>query len=238
MLPSLLGLPASRQAETVKHARADEIIELLGLSSFADRICGELSTGTRRFAELGLMVAMGSSVVLLDEPMAGIAQREVEAFAPVLREIRDHLDATVLVIDHDIPMMMQLADRLYVMAAGELIAEGPPEAIREDPAVIAAYLGVDERAVNRSGVGSDGRPPGATGGVWEAFRRPMTSGQRQAALLLVPLTIALVLYGRPPDGPAGGSGLRSRLPPPSPAPTPTCPTRSPRESRSARRPRR
>ena len=184
VLPSLLGLPASRQAETVKRDPAAEIIELLGLSAFADRVCGELSTGTRRFAELGLMVAMGSSVVLLDEPMGGIAQREVEAFAPVLREIRDHLDATILVIDHDIPIMMQLADRLYVMAAGELIAEGPPEAIREDPAVIAAYLGTDEAA----------RQPlwGRTvtvdlrallDGVWRALRRPMTSGQRQSALL-------------------------------------------------------
>ena len=151
VLPSLLGLPASFKAERDKQMRAEELLELLGLSSFATKNCGELSTGTRRFAELGLMVAMDSSVVLLDEPMAGIAQREVEAFTPVIREIRDHLDATMVIIDHDIPMMVGLVDRLYVMAAGTMIAEGPPSLIREDPAVIAAYLGTDERAISRSG---------------------------------------------------------------------------------------
>ncbi len=151
LLPSVLGLPASRQAEADKTRRAAEAIELMGLAQFADRPCGELSTGTRRFAELGLMAAMGSHVILLDEPMAGIAQREVEAFAPVLRELRDHLDATIVVVDHDIPMMMSIADRLYVMAAGSLIAEGPPELVRDDAAVIAAYLGVDERVLQRSG---------------------------------------------------------------------------------------
>ncbi len=106
----------------------------------------------RRFAELGCMVAMGSEVVLLDEPTAGIAQREVEAFVPVLREIRDHLGATMVVVDHDIPMLMGLVDRVYVMALGRIIAKGPPDVVRNDPAVIAAYLGTDERAIERSGV--------------------------------------------------------------------------------------
>jgi ABC-type branched-subunit amino acid transport system ATPase component len=111
----------------------------------------ELSTGTRRFAELMTMIALGADVLLLDEPTAGIAQREVEAFAPVLRDIRAHLDATVVVIEHDIPLMISLVDRLYVLAAGQLIAEGPPQLVCEDEAVIAAYLGTDERVIHRSG---------------------------------------------------------------------------------------
>ena len=151
VVPSLLDLPPARRSERWKGRSAGEIVELLGLTPFADRTCSELSTGTRRLAELGCLVAMGCEVLLLDEPTAGLAQREVEAFTPVLREIRDHLDATMIVIDHDIPMVMGLVDRLYVMSAGTVIAEGDPRLLREDPAVIAAYLGTDERAILRSG---------------------------------------------------------------------------------------
>jgi ABC-type branched-subunit amino acid transport system ATPase component len=137
--------------ERAKDVRAHELVDLLGLGPWAGRHVSELSTGTRRVAELGCIVALGARVLLLDEPMAGLAQREVEAFAPVLSEIRDHLGATMLVIDHDIPMVTAIADRLYVLAAGRVIAEGEPRVVREDPAVIAAYLGTDERAISRSG---------------------------------------------------------------------------------------
>jgi ABC-type branched-subunit amino acid transport system ATPase component/branched-subunit amino acid ABC-type transport system permease component len=158
VVPSLLRLPPARTGERWKQLRAAEIVELLGLGPFATRNCSELSTGTRRLAELGCLVAMGCDVLLLDEPTAGIAQREVEAFTPVLREIRDHLDATMIVIDHDLPMVMDLVDRLYVMSAGTIIADGDPHELRADPAVIAAYLGTDERAILRSGAVSAGRP--------------------------------------------------------------------------------
>jgi ABC-type branched-subunit amino acid transport system ATPase component/ABC-type branched-subunit amino acid transport system permease subunit len=151
VLPSLLGLPSSTEAEHTKDVRAEELIDLLGLGPFATLTCGELSTGTRRFVDLGLLLATGSRILLLDEPTAGIAQREVEQFTPVLREVRDHLDATIVVIDHDIPMLVGLVDRLYVMSAGELIADGDPRVVREDPAVVAAYLGTDERVISRSG---------------------------------------------------------------------------------------
>ena len=151
VVPSLLGLPPSRQAERRKTLEADALVDLLGLGAYAHRHVVELSTGTRRLVELGCMVSLGARVLLLDEPTAGIAQREVEAFRPVLREIRDHLDATVVVIEHDIPTITDVADRLYVLAAGKVIAEGPPRLLREDPAVIAAYLGTDERVIARSG---------------------------------------------------------------------------------------
>lgn len=150
-VPSMFGLPPSRRAEHRKQLRAEEILELLGLAPYERLNCSELSTGMRRFAELGCMLAMGCRTLLLDEPTAGIAQREVEVFTPVLKEVREHLGATMLIIDHDLPMITSLVDRLYVMAAGELIAEGDPEVLREDPAVAAAYLGADERAIQRSG---------------------------------------------------------------------------------------
>jgi ABC-type branched-subunit amino acid transport system ATPase component len=140
-MPSLLCLPPSWAAERRKELRSTELMELLGLSAYAERRTAELSTGTRRIVELGCIVAMGADVILLDEPTGGIAQREVEAFTPVLRRIRDHLDATLIVVAHDVPMVMGLVDRLYVLASGQLIAEGPPDLLSRDQAVIAAYLG-------------------------------------------------------------------------------------------------
>ena len=151
VVPSLLGLPPSRRAERRKDVRADELVELLGLQHYATKEVSELSTGVRRLAELGTMIGLGARVLLLDEPTAGIAQREVEAFRPVLAEIRDHLGATIVLVEHDIPLVMGLVDRLYVLASGELIAEGPPSLLREDARVVAAYLGTDERVISRSG---------------------------------------------------------------------------------------
>ena len=151
VVPSVLGLPPSREAEQRKTVRAEELLELLGLARFGGLHVAELSTGMRRLAELGCLVGLGADVLLLDEPTAGIAQREVEAFRPVLRELRSHLGASMLVIEHDIPLMMGLVDRLYVLANGRVIAEGKPSVLRDDPEVIAAYLGTDERAIVRSG---------------------------------------------------------------------------------------
>jgi len=150
LIPSLLSLPPSTAAERRKSVRADELVGLLGLGEHAHRSIAGLSTGTRRFVELGCMIALDVPVLLLDEPTAGIAQREVEAFRPVLREVRDHLDATIVLIDHDLPTVVDLVDRLYVLSSGQVIAEGPPRQVRDDPAVIAAYLGTDQRAVARS----------------------------------------------------------------------------------------
>jgi ABC-type branched-subunit amino acid transport system ATPase component/ABC-type branched-subunit amino acid transport system permease subunit len=151
VVPSLLGLPPSVDAERRKDLRAGELVDVLGMGPYAHLNASELSTGMRRIVELGTIVALGAHVLLLDEPTAGIAQREVEAFTPVLSDIRAHLGATVVVIEHDIPLIMGLVDRLYVMSAGAIIAEGSPSALREDPAVIAAYLGTDERVIQRSG---------------------------------------------------------------------------------------
>jgi ABC-type branched-subunit amino acid transport system ATPase component len=144
VVPSLLGLPPARASERRKDLRADELVDLLGLGQFARRKASELSTGTRRIAELGCTIALGAEVVLLDEPTGGVAQREVEAFIPVLQQIRDHLDATMVIVAHDIPFVMSLCHRVYVLASGQVIAEGLPTVLQDDPLVIAAYLGVDD----------------------------------------------------------------------------------------------
>jgi ABC-type sulfate/molybdate transport systems ATPase subunit len=82
-----------------------------------------------------------------------VAQREAEAFGPVLRRIRDELDCSILIVEHDMPLLMGLCDRVYAMVAGRVIASGTPEEVRADPRVIASYLGTDEVAIARSGSG-------------------------------------------------------------------------------------
>jgi ABC-type branched-subunit amino acid transport system ATPase component/ABC-type branched-subunit amino acid transport system permease subunit len=151
VVPSVLGLPSSRSAEHYKELGAEELLELFHLEAYADHHARDLSTGTRRIVELATTVGLGARVLLLDEPTAGIAQRQVDHFRPVLTELRDVLGATMIIIEHDIPMITGLVDRLYVLAAGEVIAEGPPSIVRDDPAVVAAYLGTDERAIAKSG---------------------------------------------------------------------------------------
>jgi ABC-type branched-subunit amino acid transport system ATPase component len=127
-----------------------EIIHFLGLSGFADNAISELSTGTRRIVELAALVALDAKVLCLDEPTAGVAQRESEAFGPLLLAIRKELDASLLIVEHDMPMIMSLSDRIYCLEAGRVIAEGPPDEVRNNPLVVASYLGTDPRAIERS----------------------------------------------------------------------------------------
>ena len=151
LLPSLLGLPPSRRAERKKSSDAADYIDFLGLGRYADTFISTLSTGTRRIVELTCLLAQDANVLLLDEPTAGVAQRETEAFGPLIRRIQAELGATIVLIEHDIPLVMSISDRVYCLAAGRNIAEGLPDAVRHDPAVIAAYLGTDQRAIARSG---------------------------------------------------------------------------------------
>jgi ABC-type branched-subunit amino acid transport system ATPase component len=151
LIAAALSAPWTRLAEQRSDRAAREVIERFGLTPFADTLTGELSTGTRRICELAAQVAAKPQVLLLDEPTAGVAQREAEAFGPLLRRIRGELDCAILIVEHDMPLLMGLCDRVYAMEAGAVIAEGTPEEIRSNARVIASYLGTDEAAVERSG---------------------------------------------------------------------------------------
>ena len=150
-VPSLLAFPASQRLEKGRSEDAAQLVDFLGLGRFADSYVSDLSTGTRRIVELCCLLGRGSRLLLLDEPTAGVAQRETEAFGPLIQRIRAELDATIVIIEHDMPLVMSISDRVYCLDAGRNIAEGAPESVRQNPSVIAAYLGTDERAIARSG---------------------------------------------------------------------------------------
>jgi ABC-type branched-subunit amino acid transport system ATPase component len=134
-----------------KRHRAAELVELMGLGRYAAAQIQELSTGTRRITELACLVALEPTLLLLDEPSSGIAQRETEALGSLLQDLKRELSLTLVVIEHDIPLIMELADRIVVMDVGRVIATGPPEIVRTDPGVVEAYLGGSIEAIERSG---------------------------------------------------------------------------------------
>jgi ABC-type branched-subunit amino acid transport system ATPase component len=151
ILSAMIAAPWVRGTERRMRRAADDIIARFGLPAWADARTSELSTGTRRICDLAAQVAAEPQLILLDEPTAGVAQREAEAFGPLLRQIRDELDCSVLVVEHDMPLLMGLCDRIYALEAGAVIAEGTPEEIRDNPRVVASYLGTTEAAIGRSG---------------------------------------------------------------------------------------
>jgi ABC-type branched-subunit amino acid transport system ATPase component/ABC-type branched-subunit amino acid transport system permease subunit len=151
VVSAMVGAPWVRGSERSTRREADEIIDRFGLRPWADARVSELSTGTRRVCELAAQVAGRPKLMLLDEPTAGVAQREAEAFGPLLRQVRDELDCAVLIVEHDMPLLMGLCDRIYALETGFVIAEGTPEEVRNDRRVVASYLGTVESAIGRSG---------------------------------------------------------------------------------------
>ena len=151
MLGTLLGGRVARDGEADATRRAEELVEVFSLGAYRDKLVGELSTGTRRVIDLACLLIQKPKVVLLDEPSSGIAQRETEALAPLLVRVRDELGCGLVLIEHDMPLVLSLATRLYALETGRVIAEGAPDDVVRDPAVVRSYLGSDPAAINRSG---------------------------------------------------------------------------------------
>jgi len=146
-----LRLPASLDSEAKAAARVDELVDAMGLGAFAEKLMGELSTGTRRIVELACVLAQDPAVVLLDEPSGGVAQRETEALGPLLVRVQRMTGCSLLVIEHDMPLLTAVCDRMIALELGEVIAEGTPAEVLEHPAVVESYLGTDDTAIRRSG---------------------------------------------------------------------------------------
>jgi branched-chain amino acid transport system ATP-binding protein len=137
--------------------RVEELLETMGLQRYRDAFISELSTGTRRIVELACAIAHEPRVLLLDEPSSGIAQRETEALADLLLQLRDTTGASLAVIEHDIPLVTSIADELVCLHLGRVIAKGTPSDVLDDPEVVSSYLGTSELAIERSGSGGQSR---------------------------------------------------------------------------------
>ena len=151
VLAAALQLPASYESELAISAVVDELIELMGLGAYSQKMTGELSTGTRRIVDLACILAQDPKVLMLDEPSGGVAQKETEALGPLLRRIQERTGCSILIIEHDMPLLSGLCDRLVALELGGVIAQGTPAEVLAHPAVIASYLGTDETAIQRSG---------------------------------------------------------------------------------------
>ena len=150
-ISTVLGLPWVWSAERTITKRVDELIDLLHLGAFHDKFISELSTGSRRIVDLACVLAHEPKVLLLDEPSSGIAQRETEALGPLLRRVQSSLGCTMLLVEHDMPLVTSVSDELIALETGRVIARGTPKQVTNDPRVVEAYLGTDERVVTRSG---------------------------------------------------------------------------------------
>ncbi|MEQ1872762.1 MAG: MFS transporter [Ilumatobacteraceae bacterium] len=150
-LAAALRLPAVFDDEERTSVRVGELIELMHLGEYRNTFVRELSTGTRRVVDLACIAAHRPVLVLLDEPSSGIAQREVEALAPVLQRLRDEMGASLLVIEHDIPLISAVSDRVIALDQGAVLTSGLPADVLAHPDVIESYLGNNVAARQRSG---------------------------------------------------------------------------------------
>jgi branched-chain amino acid transport system ATP-binding protein len=154
-ISAALHLPTVHKAEAAVDLRVEELLEMLGITDFRDKLVRELSTGSRRIVDLACILAHDPSVLLLDEPSSGIAQREAEALGPLLLKVRERTGATLLVIEHDVPLLLGIADRVIALDLGEIVASGEPQDVVHDERVVHSYLGAAGTAVGRSGMRTD-----------------------------------------------------------------------------------
>ena len=141
MFADALRLPMARYEEHRADERARAMLHFLGLDDVASTAAGDLPVGLQRRVELGRALCLQPSLLLLDEPGAGLDARETAELAALLPRIRERFGVTMLLVDHDMALVMRVCDWIYVLDFGQMIAHGTPDTIREDPSVIRAYLG-------------------------------------------------------------------------------------------------
>lgn len=137
----LLRLPRQRREERQEHARTEQILHTLGLSAYAHSVVRDLPYGTQKLVELARAMALEPTLMLLDEPAAGMNNREIEQLGQTLKQLQQVTGATLLLIEHSMPLVMSISDMITVMHNGAFLAQGTPREIESHPAVIEAYLG-------------------------------------------------------------------------------------------------
>ena len=167
VVTSTLQMPWARRAERAKRVDVDGVIASFGIDRFRRHRIAQLSTGTRRVVDLASMVLARPRLLLLDEPTAGIAQREAEAFVPLLRRLHQLADTTIVLVEHDVPLVFALCSKVVMMETGAVVSSGTPDEVRRDPRALAAYLGASDEALAVSGAvpGSGRRHEGGAGGT-------------------------------------------------------------------------
>ncbi|HEV2000064.1 MAG TPA: ABC transporter ATP-binding protein [Xanthobacteraceae bacterium] len=144
-LSDALHLPWSRREEKALEEAAAELIDYLGLRSVVQWLVADLSIGTQKRVELARALMVRPQLLLLDEPASGLAHGEVAELGALIRQIRDERGVTVLLVEHHMSLVMSISDKVVALDFGRKIAEGSPEAVKNNPDVIRAYLGeVDE----------------------------------------------------------------------------------------------
>ncbi len=143
-LSSLLRLPRYFKAEKQADKRAMELLEFMGLGDIADVKAGSLPYGVQRRLEIARALATNPSIILLDEPAAGMNPTETEELMHQIRRIRDTFQIAIFLIEHDMNLVMNVCEGIVVVNYGRIIAKGTPEQIKNNPAVIEAYLGKKE----------------------------------------------------------------------------------------------
>jgi branched-chain amino acid transport system ATP-binding protein len=146
---ALFRLPRHRRTEGEALERAKGLLELVGIKAHHDELASNLSYGDQRRLEIARAMATNPTLLCLDEPAAGFNPAEKQRLMELIRKVRDQ-GVTVLLIEHDMRLVMGVTDRIVVLEFGRKIAEGSPDEIRDNPAVIAAYLGVEEDDVDAS----------------------------------------------------------------------------------------
>ena len=181
ILAMTFQMPWARRADRAKREAVDQVVGSFGLDRFRHHQIAQLSTGTRRVVDLASIVLARPRLLLLDEPTAGIAQREAEAFVPLLRRLHSLADTTIVLVEHDVPLVFALCSQVVMMELGRVVSSGTPDQVKRDPKALAAYLGASEEALAVSGaLPSAGRPPsgGVPPGAVPAGAVPPGDGQR------------------------------------------------------------
>jgi branched-chain amino acid transport system ATP-binding protein len=146
---TLLALPRERRSERELRLKAQEILSLAGIGRRSHDLAGSLPYGEQRLLGVALALAADPSMLLLDEPVSGMNATETHRFMQLLARLRG-IGMTILLVEHDMPMVMGVSDRVVVLNYGRIIAEGPPAAIQGNPEVIRAYLGQGNKSRARN----------------------------------------------------------------------------------------